>query len=217
MKGFGSFPFAWQCLLAYTLYIHVCLSRLGFAMLCTLHGLMLVGLWGHLLMWLHLSLLWIVWMLPFMGYTSMVLACLIYTFLCSVRCCYACLACFVPPIWLFFASLHACLHVYAWVCVSSILQSNGTMDTQFKPTFVLLGHPLLFDNMFVCPCLTLPLIACLLACFPSICFFACLLACFFWYCMYMGHGHLEQRYDLLGASKRARMQARRCKPTMGNA
>ena len=25
-----------------------------------------------------------------------------------------------------FASLHACLHVHAWVCVSSILQSNGT-------------------------------------------------------------------------------------------
>ena len=24
------------------------------------------------------------------------------------------------------------------------------MDTQSKPTFVLLGHPLLFDNMFLC-------------------------------------------------------------------
>ena len=50
-----------------------------------------------------------------------------------------------------FASLHAFLHVHAWVCVLSILQSNGTMDTRSKPTFVLLGHPLLFDNMLVCP------------------------------------------------------------------
>ena len=51
----------------------------------------------------------------------------------------------------FFASLHACLHVHAWVCVSSILQFDGTMDTWYKPTFVLLGHPLFFDIMFVCP------------------------------------------------------------------
>ena len=47
----------------------------------------------------------------------------------------------------FFASLHACLYVHAWVCVSSIRQSNGPTDTQSKPTFILLGHPLLFDNM----------------------------------------------------------------------
>jgi len=29
-------------------------------MLCTLRGLVLVGLWGHLLVWLHLSLLWLI-------------------------------------------------------------------------------------------------------------------------------------------------------------
>ena len=51
----------------------------------------------------------------------------------------------------FFTFLHACLHVHAWVCVSSILQSHGTMDTRSKPTFVLLECPILFDNMFVCP------------------------------------------------------------------
>ena len=84
----------------------------------------------------------------------------------------------------FFASLHACLHVHAWVCVSSILQFHGTMNTRSKPTFILLGHPLLFDNMFVCPYLALLLIACLLACFPSTCFFTCLLACFLCHCMY---------------------------------
>ena len=32
--------------------------------------------------------------------------------------------------------------------VSSTLQYNGTLDTKSKPTFVLLGHPLLLDNMF---------------------------------------------------------------------
>ena len=84
----------------------------------------------------------------------------------------------------FFAFLHACLHVHAWVCVSSILQSRGTMDTQSKPTFILLVHPFLFDNMFVCPRLTLSLIVCLLAYFPSSCFFACLLACFLCHWMY---------------------------------
>ena len=130
--------------------------------------------------------------------TYEVLVCSIHTFLYSVRYWYASLACFAPPIWLslllcIFASLHTCLHVHAWVCVSSILQYNGTMDTRSKPTFVLLGHHLLFDNMFVClfmwfnVCL-LPvchlLIACLLACFPPTCSFACLLAYFFCHCMY---------------------------------
>ena len=84
----------------------------------------------------------------------------------------------------FFASLHACLHVHSWVYVLSILQFHGTMDTQSKLTFFLLGHPLLFDNRFVCPCLALLLIACLLACFPSTCFFTCLQACFLCHCMY---------------------------------
>ena len=50
----------------------------------------------------------------------------------------------------FFASLHTCLHVHAWVCVSSILQSNEAMDTRSKTTFVLLGHLFLFDDMLVC-------------------------------------------------------------------
>ena len=100
----------------------------------------------------------------------------------------------------FFASLHACLHVHAWVYVSSIPQSHGTMDTRSKPTFVLLGHPLLFDNMFICPVWHL-LLACILACFPSICFFACLLACFFCHCMYT-HG---------AWTLRAGVQPSRCK------
>ena len=58
-------------------------------------------------------------------------------------------------------SLHACLHVHAWVCVSFILQSNGAMDIRSKPTFVLLGHPFClitcFFTLFMCfTCLFAP-------------------------------------------------------------
>ena len=35
---------------------------LGFAMLCALRWLVLVSPWDHLLVWLHLSLLGLVWM-----------------------------------------------------------------------------------------------------------------------------------------------------------
>ena len=82
--------------------------------------------------------------------------------------------------------------------MSSIIQSNGTMDIRSKPTFVLLGCCLLFDNMFICPtmCLThlfaliwLSLILLLFACFLYlfVISIACLLAFFLVYCMYM-HG-----------------------------
>jgi len=68
--------------------------------------------------------------------------------------------------------------------VSSILQSNEGMDTRFKPTFVLLGRLLLFDNMlfslftclacFVCLRLFLLVSVCF-ACFPYFpYFFLCL-------------------------------------------
>jgi len=101
-----------------------------------------------------------------------------------------------------FASLHAYLHVHAWVCVSSILQSNGTMDTWSKPTFVLLGHPLLFDNLFALSyawhalfaLIWLSLLLCSLHALPIsfVSFFACLLTCFFVFaCTRMEHGHLE--------------------------
>ena len=110
-----------------------------------------------------------------------------------------CLPClFCTTCLAFFASLHTCLHVHAWVYVLSIFQSYGTTDTWSKPTFVLLGHPLLFNNMLLCPfrvvhMLFCPCLASLLACplhtFPIsfFCFFACLLACLFFLCMYT-HG-----------------------------
>jgi len=172
----------YACLLLCFISMFACLD-LGFAVLCALRGLVLVDLWGHLLVWLHPSLLWIVWMWPLVRYTFMVLVCLMHIL--SPLCALLCLPCLLYATRLaFIASLHACLHVHAWVCVSSILQFHGTMNTWSKPTFILLGHPLLFDNMFVCPYLALLLIACLLACFPSTCFFTCLLACFLCHCMY---------------------------------
>ena len=100
----------------------------------------------------------------------------------------------------FFASLHARLHVHALVYLSFVFQSNGTTNTRSKPTFVLLVHPFLLDNMFVClfVCFTCLfalvwhlLLACLLACFLL---FVSLL--FFWpvYFVFAStrieHGHL---------------------------
>ena len=95
----------------------------------------------------------------------------------------------------FYASLKACLHVHAWVYVSSILQSNGTMDTRSKPTFVFLGHPLclitcLFSLSYAYHALFAPVWLSLLVCslqaltFSLISFFTSLLAYFFCLCMY---------------------------------
>ena len=81
---------------------------------------------------------------------------------CSMRwyVCHACLCHLLA----FYASLHACLHVHAWVLltsVSSILQHNEDMDTQSKPTFVPRGHHLLLALL-----LCLPYLSCLLALYP---------------------------------------------------
>ena len=104
----------------------------------------------------------------------------------------------------FYASLHACLHVHAWVLlasVSSMLQHNEIMDIRSKPTFVSRGHHLLFAFLLVCllacflaflflclPCLsylsTLCLFHMLFVSFPSI---ACLLVSCLCICMYT-HG-----------------------------
>ena len=75
---------------------------------------------------------------------------------------------FVPPLALF-ASSHACLHVHAWVLltsVSSMLQHNEVMDIRSKSTFVPCGYHLLFTFLFVYlfACLLAILLVCLLAC-----------------------------------------------------
>ena len=61
IKGFGSFHLC-MFLLAYFFALDPCLfgQIQVLAMLCALHGLVLVGLQGHLLVWLHPSLLWLI-------------------------------------------------------------------------------------------------------------------------------------------------------------
>ena len=74
--------------------------------------------------------------------------------------CYAYHVCSHHPL-AFYASLHACSHVYAWVLlvsVLSLLQHNEVMDIRSEPTFVPHGHHLLFAFLLVC------LLACLFSC-----------------------------------------------------
>ena len=85
----------------------------------------------------------------------------------------------------FYASVHACLHVHAWVLlssVSSILQHNEAMDIRSKPTFVLCGHHILFDFLLVClfACLLAFFLLCLpcLSCLSALCLFHMLFASF---------------------------------------
>ena len=155
----------------------------------------------------------------------MVLVCLIHTFLYSVRCWYACLSCFVLPVWLssllcIFACLPTCSFMSLCSLMLSILQSNGIMDTRSKPTFIRLGHPLLFDNMPVCPFHMLSTL-----CFPpfgSLCY--CVLGIlslfplflpFFFTCTRMEHGYLEQGCDLLGASKKGKDACKKMQANQG--
>ena len=61
---------------------------------------------------------------------------------------YACHACLCHPL-TFYASLHTCLHVHAWVllaCVSSMFQYNEVVDVRSKPTFIPRGHHLLLPS-----------------------------------------------------------------------
>ena len=93
----------------------------------------------------------------------------------SLRAMLICLPCLLCTTRLaFFTSLlllHTCQHVHAWVYVSSVIQSNGTRVTRSKPTFVLLGHPLLFDNMLICLLCMLHMSVCpCLASFASLSF-----------------------------------------------
>ena len=85
--------------------------NLGFAMLCALHGLVLA--------WSHPSFLGIDWVWPFVRYTPVVLVCLIHTFLRFARRWYACLACFVPPVWLslLLCFLFACFPTCSCMCL----------------------------------------------------------------------------------------------------
>ena len=132
----------------------------------------------------------------------LVASCIPFSFFapCDNYACHACLCHLLA----FYASLHACLHIHAWVLLASvlsILQHNEVVDIQSKSTFVPREHHLLFAFLLVCllACLLAILFLCLLhlyACllhtncalsthlFLSI---ACLLVSYLCFCMYT-HG-----------------------------
>ena len=113
IKGFGSFLYAYLCLFASMLCIHACLSssRLchawcpSWACSCVVTSILLVAYLGVTTCENASPWWWFARFKPFLR---------------SMRW-YAYIACFVPSIWFFFfSSLHACLHVHAWVlaCLS---------------------------------------------------------------------------------------------------
>ena len=73
-----------------------------------------------------------------MRHIFVILVCLIHTFIFSVQWCYACLACFVPPIWL---SLLLCIfaHLPICSCMSPCLLMSShlipTISCGFTPVF----------------------------------------------------------------------------------
>ena len=130
---------------------------LGFAILHALNGLVVV--------WLHLTP-----MRPCLDVTiwevspNSELLCAYPSFFCSMRC-YAYYACLCHPL-AFYASLHACLHVHAWILLLVCRPCFNTMKLwTFDPNL----HLSLADTTF---CLLSCLFAFSLVCFLS-CFFAC--------------------------------------------
>ena len=142
---------------------------LGFAMLCTLHGFMLV--------WLLLSLLGLVWMWPFMRYNP--------------SCWCAWYAPFSAPCDVDMLALLALHHLFGFLCFFAHLPTCLCMSLCVIHTSIQWNYEHSIET-YICPpktppfclitCLFAPVwhlfLACLLACFPSICFFACLLVCF---------------------------------------
>ena len=152
-------------------------------------------------------------------------SCFIHTFplFRSMRC-YACHACLCHLL-IFYAPLHACLHVHAWVLLASVpsmLQHNEVMDIRSKPTFFPYGHHLLFAFF-----LSVWLLACLLAFLFFACHvyhayllyasFICTLHLFlpllvYWFlafafafafaCIHMERGRMELGHGLPSASKK---------------
>ena len=152
IKGFGSpYLHVYASLLLCFMLVLASLV-LGFAMFDALNG--------FVVMWLHPTL-----MRPCLDVTIwdasswcwLLRAYLSHFLLCAMI--YAYHACLHYPL-AFYASLPACLHIYAWVLLASVLstlQHNEVMEIRSKPTFVPCGHHLLFAFLLV------SLLACLLA------------------------------------------------------
>ena len=135
------------------LFLHVCLSRprpchalcplwvcacrslepLAYVVASTL--LWFVGC-GH--SWDTPPWCWCAWCIPF---------------LCFMRCCYACLACFVSPVWL---SLLRCIFAYLPICsCMSLCVIHAPISWDYRhpiQTYICPPRtPSLFDNMLICP------------------------------------------------------------------
>ena len=136
----------------------------------------------------------------------------------SMRC-YAYHVCLHHPL-AFYASLHACSHVHALVLLASVLsmlQHNEVMDIRSKPTFVPLGHHLLFAFLLVClhACLLAFLFLCLscLSCYLLYASFifslhlllpllVCWVLVFAFACTHMEKGRMELGHGLPSVSKK---------------
>ena len=81
---------------------------------------------------------------PLVRHIFVMLVCLIHTFLCFVRCCYACLACFVPPVQL---SLLLCIFAHLPTC------SCMSLCVARTPLSLNYGHPI---QIYICPSKTPP-------------------------------------------------------------
>ena len=131
---------------------------------------------------------------------------------------YACHACLRHQL-VFYASLHAFLHVHAWVLlvsVSSMLQHNEAMDIQSKPTFVpLKHHPCLFaiflcfpfrshPSFYVCHVYHVYLLYASLLCSFHL-FLPCLICWFLVFafaCTHIEWGHMELWHSLSSATNK---------------
>ena len=142
IKGFGSFLFACLCLLASMLVLAFLV--LGFTTLDALSGFVVV--------WLHPTPMRLCSDVTIWEASLNAGLLRVYHSLFRFSQCYACHACLCHPL-AFYASLHTCSHVHAWVLlasVSSTPQHNEVMDIQSKPTFVPRRHHLLFAFLLVC-------------------------------------------------------------------
>ena len=124
IKGFELFPLC-ICTLScfYALYPYLLVQIQGFAMLYALCGFMLVGLWGHLLAWLH----------PTTCETYLCDVGVPDTHLPPLRAMLLCLPCLLCAIRLaFFASLYLCTLAYVFMH-ESVRRSYSTLIELWTP------------------------------------------------------------------------------------
>ena len=216
IKGFGSTLFTCLYLLASVLYACVSLSR---SRLC--------HVWRPPWAWpcvVTSDAYDVLFGCNHLGCITMRLVALCIPFPFLLHGWYAYHACLCHPL-AFYAYVHICLHVHAWVLFASaspLLQNNGVVDIRSKPTFVHRGHHLLFALWLICllACLLAFLFLCLpcLSCLSALCLFhmlfasfpsiACLLVSCLCLCMYT---HGVRMHGTRARSPKRKQKGRGCK------